>query len=214
MPAPRAIRSSSGSCPGCLSPTGVSSRQRPSERAEVPATVRDVVRDRMAGLDTDAQALLQIAALIGRDVELRLLARAADVDVPDLPRSPREPVEALGLLGTTPDDPFSLRFAHDLVRESVVRGYAATRRRPGCTCESPTRWNTRPRRRQPSPSALPTTCGPPGRSPTQPERRTALIRAGSSAAAKSALDVAERQLRSATQVARTAGLAELELSAL
>ena len=36
----------------------------------VPLTVRDVVRDRLAGLDADAQRLLEVAALVGRSVEL------------------------------------------------------------------------------------------------------------------------------------------------
>ncbi|MFC0552523.1 AAA family ATPase [Planotetraspora thailandica] len=88
-------------------------------RAGVPSTVRDVVRDRMTGLDDCARDLLQIAALIGRDVDLSLLADVADRDVQTcLDRL--EPVEALGLLEPTPGDPFSMRFSHDLVRESVT----------------------------------------------------------------------------------------------
>ncbi|WP_229713201.1 BTAD domain-containing putative transcriptional regulator [Streptomyces fuscichromogenes] len=87
-------------------------------RAGVPATVRDVVLDRMAGLDGDSHDLLQIAALIGRDVELDLLARVAGLDVEScLERL--EPVTALGMLESGPDNPFSFRFAHDLVREAV-----------------------------------------------------------------------------------------------
>jgi len=90
----------------------------------IPATVRDVVQARVAGLGDDAERILHIAALIGRDVELGLLARAAGLD-------PLEcldllgPLEALGLLAPVPDDPLVFRFAHDLIRESVVKAIAA-----------------------------------------------------------------------------------------
>jgi DNA-binding SARP family transcriptional activator len=90
----------------------------------IPATVRDVVRARVAGLDHDAQRILQIAALIGRDVDVGLLARAAGVDASEcLDRL--EPLEALGLLAPVPDDPLVFRFVHDLIRESVVKAIAA-----------------------------------------------------------------------------------------
>jgi DNA-binding SARP family transcriptional activator len=182
------------------------------ERAEVPATVRDVVRDRTAGLGPEALALLQIAALIGRDIEVRLLARVADVDTRACILLV-EPIDALGLLGFTPDDPFSLRFSHDLVRESVV---AVTP--PPSVPRLHLRIADALEHTAPGADAVAErlahhlwAAGP----LADPSRTaTALIRAGSSAAAKSALDVAERQLRSATLVARTAGLAELELSAL
>ncbi|ABW16128.1 transcriptional regulator, putative ATPase, winged helix family [Parafrankia sp. EAN1pec] len=88
-------------------------------QAGVPSTVRDVVRDRMAGLDNDATDLLQIAALIGRDVDLALLAHASELDVQTC-IDHLEPLEALGLLVPRPGKPFSYRFVHDLVRESVA----------------------------------------------------------------------------------------------
>ncbi|MBM2618518.1 AAA family ATPase [Actinoplanes sp. LDG1-06] len=85
----------------------------------VPSAVRDVVRDRIAGLDPPARDLLQVAAIIGRDVSLALLARAAGLNaqaVLDL----LEPLTALGLVGNRPGDPYAIRFTHDLVRESVA----------------------------------------------------------------------------------------------
>ncbi|MEX5635629.1 ATP-binding protein [Parafrankia sp. FMc2] len=181
-------------------------------RAGVPSTVRDVVRDRMAGLDDDARGLLQIAALIGRDVDLGLLAGAADLDVRAC-IDRLEPLEALGLLEPRPGDPFSFRFAHDLVRESVVRTTPpprATRlhlrvadalERSHADGESVAErlahhlWAAGP-------------LADPARS------AGALERAGRRAAGKSAFEAAARQLEAAAQVARAAGLAELELSAL
>ncbi|GII59851.1 ATPase AAA [Planotetraspora thailandica] len=181
-------------------------------RAGVPSTVRDVVRDRMAGLDDGARDLLQVAAVIGRNVNLDLLAGAAGLDVSAcLDRL--DPLEALGLLGLAPGDPYSLRFAHDLVRESVT----------GTTPQPRT-----PRLHLRVANAL-ERIDPAGESgverlayhlwaagPLADPARTAqaLVRAAGRAVAKSAFEAAERQLRMAVQVARAAGLAELELSAL
>ncbi|WP_344649428.1 ATP-binding protein [Cryptosporangium japonicum] len=184
--------------------------ERAAVSTGVPSTVRDVVRDRMAGLDDRATDLLQLAALVGRGVDLRLLASAAQVDV-QTGLGLLEPVETLGLLEPAPDDPFAYRFAHDLVRESISETTPPLRA---------------PRLHLRIADALERT---PGRSVAErlahhlwaagpladPARTTAaLIRAGRSATTKLALQDAERQLRSAARLARTSGLRELELSAL
>ncbi|MFF5364746.1 BTAD domain-containing putative transcriptional regulator [Streptomyces scabiei] len=183
-----------------------------SAAAGVPSTVHDVVRDRMSGLDDRARHLLRVAALIGREVNLRLLSRATGVDVADCLHR-LEPLHTLGLLEPGPQDPSSLRFAHDLVRESVSET---------ATKEQVTRLHLRVA------DALEQihaddedvaerlayhlwAAGPlaePGRT------AQALIRAGRRAAAKLAFESANRQLRSAVQVTRASGLMELEFSAL
>ncbi|MFC4588963.1 BTAD domain-containing putative transcriptional regulator [Sphaerisporangium corydalis] len=183
-----------------------------STQTGVPSTVRDVVRDRMAGLDDPARDLLRVAALIGRDVGLRLLSRAAGVGVADcLERL--EPVQALGLLDPGPEDPSSLRFAHDLVRESVSETM---------TRQQVTRLHLRVADALEQIHAEDEVvaerlayhlwaAGP----LAEPVRTAeALIRAGRSAANKLAFASANRQLRSAVQVARASGVMELELSAL
>ncbi|GAA1852032.1 ATP-binding protein [Asanoa iriomotensis] len=179
-------------------------------RAGVPSTVRDVVRDRMAGLDDDARCLLQIAALVGRDVDLALLARAAAVDGQTcLDRL--EPLHGLGLLEPAPGDPYSFRFGHDLVRESVVGTTAPSlvnrlHLRVAEALEATGDESVAERLAHHLWAAGPL---------ADPARTAgALVRAGRRASAKSAFAAAERQLRAAAQVARTAGLAELELSAL
>ncbi|WP_051807196.1 ATP-binding protein [Actinoplanes subtropicus] len=178
----------------------------------VPATVRDVVRDRMAGLDDNAVRLLRIAALIGRTVELSMLIRVTGLDLASC-LGRLQPVKDLGLLEPVPESPFSVRFAHDLVRESVSEATPPTLasqlhlriadaiEETGSQDESvPERlayhlWSSGPL--------------------ADPARTAAvLVRAGRHAATKSALEAAERHLRSAAQVARTAGLNELELTAL
>lgn len=181
-------------------------------RAAVPSSVRDIVRDRMAGLDTGTRDLLQLAALIGRDVDFGLLTRAADLDVQTC-IDRLEPLEALGLLEHQPADPFSYRFAHDLVRESVVRTTTPSRATrlhlriaDALECSGADSESIAERLAHHLWAAGPL---------ADPARTAdALERAGRRAAAKSAFDAAARQLVSAARVARTASLAELELSAL
>ncbi|MFC6083534.1 ATP-binding protein [Sphaerisporangium aureirubrum] len=183
-----------------------------SARTGVPSTVRDVVRDRMSGLDDDARDLLQVAALIGRDIDLDLLARAAGAGVADcLERL--EPLRALGLLETEPEDPFSWRFAHDLVRESVTettehwRAIRLHLRVADALEEGQTDDESITERLAFHLWAA--------RVLADPVRvAEALKRAGRRAAAKLAFAAADRHLESAAQIARNAGLPELELSAL
>ena len=183
-----------------------------SASSEVPSTVRDVVRDRMAGLDDHARDLLHVAALIGRTVDLRLLSSASGVGVADCLRR-LEPVQALGLLEPGPDDPSALRFTHDLVRESVSET---------TTLQQTVRLHLRVadalERTHAGDEAVAErlayhlwAAGP----LADPARTAAaLIQAGRRAASKLAFESANRQLRSAAQVTRAAGLHELELSAL
>ncbi|WP_262414663.1 ATP-binding protein [Streptomyces sp. ST1015] len=180
--------------------------------AGVPSTVHDVVRDRMAGLDDGARDLLHMAALIGRDVDLRLLSRAGGVDVADCLRH-LEPLRTLGLLEPAPHDRSALRFAHDLVRESVSG--TATEQRAAhthlriadaleethaddeCAAERLAHhlWAAGPL--------------------AEPDRTArAVIHAGRRAAAKLAFESAGRLLRAAVQATRASGLMELEFSAL
>ncbi|MFI5959002.1 ATP-binding protein [Cryptosporangium sp. NPDC051539] len=180
--------------------------------AEVPATVRDVVRNRLAGLGGDTRDLLRIAALIGREVDVGLLARVAGIDVPACLHR-LEPVDALGLFRPVPDNPFSVRFSHDLVRESIA----------GSTPPL-----TLPRLHLRVADALELTRGPrddvterlahhlSAAGPLADPARTAeaLVHAGRYATSKFALEAAERHLESAARIARGAALPELELAAL
>ncbi|MET7339181.1 BTAD domain-containing putative transcriptional regulator [Nonomuraea sp. NPDC005650] len=183
-----------------------------SVRAGVPATVRDVVRDRMSGLDDSAHGLLRIAAVIGRDVDLDLLARAIGVDVADcLERL--EPLQALGLLETKPEDPFSWRFAHDLVRESVTETIA---RRQAVQLHLRVADALEHIHADDESVAERLAYHLRGAGPLADPVRTAeaLARAGRRAATKLAFAAAYRNLESAVQIARTAGLLELELCVL
>ncbi|MFE3032347.1 ATP-binding protein [Streptomyces canus] len=178
----------------------------------VPMTVRDVVRDRLVVLDTDTQELLDIAALVGRSVELVLLARAASLDV-SFCLERLEPVRSLGLVGPTPGDPFSYRFTHDLVRQAVSEaippGRAAALHGSIADAIEDVGLND-----ESVPERLAHhlwTAGP----VADPARTVAaLVRAGAQAKAKTALGAAERHLGSAVELTRKASLLELELGAL
>ncbi|MET0451349.1 MAG: BTAD domain-containing putative transcriptional regulator [Mycobacterium sp.] len=183
-----------------------------AEAAGVPSTVRDVVWDRLDRLDDGVKDVVETAALIGREVGLGLLAAACDLDVQTcLARV--EPLQSLGLLHPLPGDQFTFRFTHDLVRESVT-GITPPRRKT----ELHVRIADALERTDPEDDSIAErlayhlwSAGP----FAEPARTaSALVRAGSCAATKSALEAAEWQLRSAVRVSRSAGLAELELSAL
>ncbi|WP_326626770.1 AAA family ATPase [Nonomuraea fuscirosea] len=178
----------------------------------VPATVRDIVIDRMSGLDADARDLLRTAALMGRDIDLGLLARAAHLTAEScLERL--ESVAALGMIESTPENPYSLRFTHDLVRESVV-GTTSTPRTSQLHLRISDALEIAAAGGESTAERLAHHLWAAGPLADPARTATALVRAGRSAAGKSALEAAERHLLSAAQVARTAGLAELELSAL
>jgi len=95
---------------------------------EVPASVRDAIRLRLRGVPDPTVELLTIGAVIGRDVELALLARTAGISLGEaLDRL--DPALAQRLL-VTGDDPGIVRFSHALVREVLVDDLTPLRRAP------------------------------------------------------------------------------------
>ena len=178
----------------------------------VPATVRDVVRTRTAHLPETALDLLQVAALIGRQVGLRVLAAALEIDVRACLEL-LEPLGSLGLLEPVPNDPYTLRFSHDLVREAVAANLPLSRATEAhlriadaIECEGGADdWVAEQ-------FAYHLWASGPLADPVR--TASALVRAGRHAVTKFAFEAAERHLRAAARIARGAGQAELELSAL
>jgi DNA-binding SARP family transcriptional activator len=178
----------------------------------VPATVQDVVESRTAGLGDTARDLLQVAALIGRQVSLRLLASALEIDV-EACLDWLEPLGSLGLIEPVPDDPYTCRFVHDLVREAVTGSLPVSRaavlhlriadaiERNGGADE----WVA---------EQLAYHLWAAGPLADPPRTATALVRAGRRAVTKFAFDAAERHLQRAAHIAREAAQPEVELSAL
>ncbi|HEX5945637.1 MAG TPA: BTAD domain-containing putative transcriptional regulator [Acidimicrobiales bacterium] len=98
-----------------------------SAGGSVPAGVRDVVRRRIALLPEGTVRLLQIAAVVGRDVDLDLLVNAAGEDL-DAVLDGIDPAVVHRLLAPVPDRLGTFRFAHALVREVLADDVSALRR--------------------------------------------------------------------------------------
>lgn len=178
----------------------------------VPATLRDVVKDRLTHLDDAGRNLLHVAALIGRNVSLDVLAEASGLAVQEC-LDQLDSLAAFALLEQTPRDPFCYRFTHDLIRDATV-GIIPTGQAPYLHLRIADALEATGSDDDSVAERLAyhlLSAGP----LTDPARIAhALMRAGSRAATKSALEAAEGHLRAAVRLTRKAGLADLELSAL
>jgi DNA-binding CsgD family transcriptional regulator len=93
----------------------------------LPVPLQRVIETRLARLDEATRALLEVAAVLGQTVTLRLWASAAAVDAAAVER-------ATALAGTTglleaSADGAGVRFVHALIREAVYAGIFPPRRR-------------------------------------------------------------------------------------
>ncbi len=98
-----------------------------SPGGDVPSGVRDVVRRRIALLPDGTVRLLQVAAVVGRDVDLDLLVNAVGEDL-DAVLDGIDPAVVHRLLAPVPDRQSTFRFAHALVREVLADDVSALRR--------------------------------------------------------------------------------------
>jgi class 3 adenylate cyclase/tetratricopeptide (TPR) repeat protein len=92
----------------------------------VPEGVRDVVGRRLGRLSAQANDMLPVAAVVGRDFDVELLAALRDAPEESLLDALDEAVGA-GLVQETSADRY--RFAHVLVRTTLFETVSATRRR-------------------------------------------------------------------------------------
>lgn len=88
----------------------------------VPAGVRDVLRHRLSGLPAEARTVLHQASVLGRDVDVDLLAALAGHDVLDA----LDAAIAAGFVVEVA--PGHARFAHVLVRDTLYEDVSLTRR--------------------------------------------------------------------------------------
>ncbi|WP_327003277.1 AAA family ATPase [Dactylosporangium sp. NBC_01737] len=181
-------------------------------QAAVPSTVRDIVRDRTNMLDDSDRRLIEIAALMGRTIDIRLLAGASGLDVSQC-LTRLEALEAIGLIEAASGAPGTWRFVHDLVRESVARSTvrsAAGRFHLHIAAALAQTRESAERHGEALAHHL-YAAGP----LAEPEQTAqALLVAGRIAARRSAYETAEQHLGTASRVARGAGLLDLELTAL
>lgn len=95
--------------------------------AGVPESVKEVVGARLARLSDPARDLIELVAVAGQRIELRVLALAAGLSEPELVVPLDELVEA-GLLDAGGDALLTYEFPHTLVRDSVEDTVPAIRR--------------------------------------------------------------------------------------
>lgn len=94
---------------------------------DVPSSVSDVVRRRLADLPDPTLDLLGVAAVVGREVDLALLARSTGADLATT-LDTIEPAVVQRLLVDDPDRVGTLRFSHALVRDVLLQGLTSLRR--------------------------------------------------------------------------------------
>jgi hypothetical protein len=93
----------------------------------LPEEVQALIRRRVAGLEREAIANLRVAAVIGREFELRVLHRVSRLSIRRLADALSEAVRA-GILAEDPSVPGRYAFTHDLVRETLYQDMPAARR--------------------------------------------------------------------------------------
>jgi DNA-binding CsgD family transcriptional regulator len=86
-----------------------------------------VVAERLSRLSGDCRRTLEIASVVGRDFELRVLQPVSGLDAEQLLMLLEE-AEAARLVGAVPGELSRWRFAHALVREVLYEGLLAARR--------------------------------------------------------------------------------------
>ena len=92
--------------------------------AQIPASVAETLRRRLARLSTECVRLLEWAAIAGRDVDVALLAHGAAVGHELAALSLLDEARQAGVIaGTSPP-----RFTHDLYRETILDGLSTSAR--------------------------------------------------------------------------------------
>jgi class 3 adenylate cyclase len=94
---------------------------------EIPQGVRQVVGRRLDGLSEACNRVLTVASVMGREFELRVLARAAELPE-DETLELLEEAEAARIVAPVEGAPGSFRFSHALVRETLYDEVRTTRR--------------------------------------------------------------------------------------
>ena len=93
----------------------------------VPVAVKGVIRHRVGQLPDETQHAIGAAAVLGQDLDLRLLADVLDVDGTTLLEH-LEPAERAGIIVERRSAPGRYRFSHGLVNETVYDELSAGRR--------------------------------------------------------------------------------------
>ncbi|HEY3096345.1 MAG TPA: AAA family ATPase [Acidimicrobiia bacterium] len=97
-----------------------------ADRIGIPEGVREVISRRLAGLDDESNAVLAVAAVIGRDFDAELLTEATDADAERV-LDALEIAETGRLVEATPGRA-EFTFVHALVRSTLYEEIPTTRR--------------------------------------------------------------------------------------
>jgi DNA-binding NarL/FixJ family response regulator len=97
-----------------------------ARRLQVPENVRAAIRRRVERLTPDCRQVLAAASVIGRDVNIRILARATELTVPALMDALDDASRAQ--LIVPGDGPSTFRFVHALVQESLYQELTGSER--------------------------------------------------------------------------------------
>jgi len=93
----------------------------------LPEGVKAVVAERLSRLSGDCRRILEVASVVGRDFELRVLQPVSGLNAERV-LVLLEEAEAARLVGVVPGELGRWRFAHALVREVLYEGLLAARR--------------------------------------------------------------------------------------
>jgi DNA-binding CsgD family transcriptional regulator len=93
----------------------------------VPVGVRDVLRRRLAQLPAQANELLAIGSVLGRELDLAVLAASAELDELAVVDA-IEPALSAGVITESGESTGRLRFSHALVRDTIYGELSALRR--------------------------------------------------------------------------------------
>jgi DNA-binding SARP family transcriptional activator len=110
---------------GALSEKGDSPQGEQLRDTRIPDAARDVVLRRIARLSSDAQSLLTVAAVVGLEFDLGLVAAVTDVD-PDLLLATMDEAASACIVEERGLERFS--FAHALVQAALYDGLTESRR--------------------------------------------------------------------------------------
>ena len=97
----------------------LASRLDESGAGRLPATVREIVLARLAGLSEPAARLVEVAAVAGREVDHDVLSQVADLPEADILGALREAVSSHLLVTVGDHGAERYRFRHALVQEAV-----------------------------------------------------------------------------------------------
>jgi class 3 adenylate cyclase/tetratricopeptide (TPR) repeat protein len=97
------------------------------EQMALPDSVREVIGARIGRLGQDAERVLSMAAVVGRDFDLDVLARAAHTSDDEL-LDILEAAEAIALVREMADAPGHFNFAHALIQHTLYEDLGPTRR--------------------------------------------------------------------------------------